>query len=1056
MNKLRTACALRAIAALCAAPLAANAGLLYEPSAYQAQDAMILNFDGIRNAGALKPHDNAAKSWANLADADRPAVFELGADTSHWDSDGFCFGGLTCARIASTELGTAVTVEVVSDIDTNALVAARAPATGTATHRRWPHIIGAAVTGDKFNLFYHTDASVRKLCLKSRNKNRFDMSGWDGKYAVAIIDNDKQVLVQNAAPNAAAWSDTGTTGNIGTYELLVGSADIAADNGNNLRFLTGKIKALRVYNRVLTDDEIAANRAIDEVRYFGAPPVTNAIIRTAVPGVEGTEPSGAYAVDSSGHAFTAPASVTLGADTYSCSGYTLETWDDAAGAWSAPATYATLSCTATETSRIRITWLWNHTAGPGFRDTAAYAHDGLLLHLDGIRNAGANAAHDSSATSWADLANTGAASFTHYADDATSGWTADGYWFGGRSYATMSSTLDPGGAFTVQVVGDVDTNALKLAATAVSPALSWPALVGTSTADDYFNIFYQGGSSVLRAKMGNKDIGKKANANTRIGDWAGRYVTVAVENGVRAAYFQTAVPVENDWHPNFSMSGAIGPRNVVVGSANGSSSAYRNRFMIGTVKAVRVYDRILDDGELAANRELDDARFFGIPPATDAVVVATATPGAEGDQLCGLYKPAAFTFTASKVNTDAKDYEPAGYTVEEWDAATSSWGAPSTVLRDGGNAVSWTSPSGTGWASRRITWLWTVSRGLRTAADYDVGDYVKENLVLHIDGIRNVGPDKPHSDLLLLWRDLSTAAVSGNNVGVFTANAADTARGWLHNGFYFGGGTYAGFVNEIAFTDQATVQAVCDVDVAALRSNAETVNWPHLFSAGTQDRLNLFFHAKNSNANNDYRLSFNPWVKQAYITDWSGRYGTGIRNGNTARVFQTPTSAGSTAFTQSGSADIGTQPLYIGTGMADKSLRYLTGTINTIRVYDRALTDDELARNRGVDEARFFGNLPVTNVVVAAGDYDTATEAPGAYEVQGSWTFSATDAEDAETGKRVRLHGYKLAAWDAATGDWGASSSHDGTDYTYTVGSSPAKVRLTWDWSPQAFVIVVR
>ena len=1051
MNRLRTFYAPCALALSCATQFSARAGLLYEPSAYQAQDALVLNFDGIRNAGALKPHDNAATAWVNLANADRPAVFELGADTSHWASDGFFFGGLTCARIASTTLGTAVTVEVVSDIDTNVLISARTPATGTATHRRWPHIIGAAATGDKFNLFYHTDASARKLCLKSRNKNRFDMSGWEGKYAVGIINDDKQILVQNDAPNVATWAGTGTTGNIGTYELLVGSADVAASNGNNLRFLTGKIKALRLYNRALTDAEVAANRAIDEVRFFGALPATNAIIRTAVPGVEGTEPSGAYAVDASGHTFTAPATVTLGADTYACAGYTLEEWDDEAGDWGESVLCSGIhAADIASGDRKRLTWLWNHTAGPGFRDTASYAHDGLVMHLDGIRNAGANAAHDSSATSWADLANTGTASFTHYADDATSGWTADGYWFGGRSYATMSSTLDPGGAFTVQVVSDVDTNALKLAASAVSPAISWPALIGTSTADDYFNIFYQGGSSVLRAKMGNKDIGKKANAGTRIGNWAGRYVTVSVANGAKAAYFQTATPDDADWQANFTMSGAIGPRNVVVGSANGSLSGYRNRFMIGTVKAVRVYDRVLDDDELAANRELDDARFFGVPPATDAVIVASAIPGVEGDQLCGLYAPAAFTFSASKVETTAKDYEPAGYTVETWDATTGTWVAESESA-----AASWTSPAGTGWASRRVTWLWSVSRGLRTAADYDVGDYVKDNLVLHIDGIRNVGPDKPHSDLLLLWRDLSAAAVSGNNVGVFTTNAADTARGWLRNGFYFGGATYAGFVDKIAFADQATVQAVCDVDVAALRSNAETVNWPHLFSAGTQDRLNLFFHAKNSNANNDYRLSFNPWVKQAYITDWSGRYGTGIRNGNTARVFQTPTSAGSTAFTQSGSADIGTQPLYIGTGLADKSLRYLTGTINTIRVYDRALTDDELARNRAVDEARFFGNLPVTNVVVAAGDYDTMTEAPGAYEVQGSWTFSATDAED-EDGKRVRLHGYKLEAWDASAGAWGVSSSRDGTEYTYTSGTSPDKVRLTWDWSPQAFVIVIR
>ena len=1054
MNKLRIARALCAFATICAAPFAANAGLLYEPGNYKAQDALLLHLDGIRNAGALKAHDNAATNWVNLANPARPAVFEFGSDASHWDSDGFFFGGLTCARIASMALAKTVTIEIVSDVDTNALVAARSPSTGTVTHRRWPHLIGAAATGDRFNLFYHTDASVRKLCLKSRNKNRFDLPDWEGKYTVGIIDNDKQVLVQNDAPNSATWKDTGTTADIGTYEWLVGSADVESGNGMQLRYLTGKIKAVRVYNRVLNDTEIAANRAIDEVRYFGALPATNAVVRTSVAGVEGVEPSGAYAVDADGHAFTAPATVTLGPDTYACAGCTVEEWDAAAGDWGEAVLHGgALAANVTSGDRKRITWLWTHTAGPGYRDVAAYAHDGLRLHLDGIRNAGADAPHDGAAETWADLANTGSAAFSHDGGDATSGWTADGYWFGGRSYATMSSTLDPGSRFTVQVVSDVDTNALKLAASAVSPAISWAALIGTSTADDYFNVFYQGASGVLRAKMGNVDIGKKSGASTRIGDWGGRYISAAVENGVRAAYFQTAVPVDNDWHPNFKFNKAIGARKIVVGSANGSSSAYRNRFLIGTVKAVRVYDRILADAELAANRELDDARFFGIPPATDAVIVATDTAGVEGDQPCGLYRPVSFAFTASKVETAEKDYEPAGYTVEEWDAAAGTWGTP--VACEGGSCAS---PSGTGWPSRRITWRWTVSRGLRTAADYDVDDYVKENLVLHVDGIRNVGPDKPHGELLMLWRDLSSHAVSGNNVGVFTTSAADTARTWLSDGFYFGGGTYAGFVKKIAFADTATAQVVCDVDLDALRANGDTVKFPHFLSADSGDILNLFYHAYTSKSENYHRMCFNPNLVQAYVTDWDGRYFTGIRDGLTAKVFQTPRSDEGHTDTRSktSGSPIGTRSLYLGTGLADKSLRWLTGTIHAVRVYDRALTDDELAQNRGVDEARFFGNLPVTNVVVAAGDYGTQAEAPGAYEVQGSWTFSATVATDAETGKRVRLAGYKLSAWDAATGDWAASAFVDEPTYTYVAGSSPDKVRLTWDWSPQAFVLVFR
>lgn len=51
----------------------AFAGLLYEPSNYAAQDHLVLQLDGIRNAGALKAHDNTAKAWVDLKSASRKA-----------------------------------------------------------------------------------------------------------------------------------------------------------------------------------------------------------------------------------------------------------------------------------------------------------------------------------------------------------------------------------------------------------------------------------------------------------------------------------------------------------------------------------------------------------------------------------------------------------------------------------------------------------------------------------------------------------------------------------------------------------------------------------------------------------------------------------------------------------------------------------------------------------------------------------------------------------------------------------------------------------------------
>ena len=109
-----------------------------------------------------------------------------------------------------------------------------------------------------------------------------------------------------------------------------------------------------------------------------------------------------------------------------------------------------------------------------------------------------------------------------------------------------------------------------------------------------------------------------------------------------------------------------------------------------------------------------------------------------------------------------------------------------------------------------------------------------------------------------------------------------------------------------------------------------------------------------------------------------------------------------------------------------------------------------------MDEARFFGRLSVTNVVVAAGEYDTTTEAPGVYEVEGSYTFTAGSAVDGN-GKTRPVVGYTVETWDDEADDWGPELKFNGDSYTYTVGTAPAKVRLTWKWQqPGGLLVIIR
>ena len=60
---------------------------------------------------------------------------------------------------------------------------------------------------------------------------------------------------------------------------------------------------------------------------------------------------------------------------------------------------------------VRITWLYTVVPGEGLvtYDVGDYVQDGLVWNYDGIRNAGANADHDPSATTWVNLGSAGSA-----------------------------------------------------------------------------------------------------------------------------------------------------------------------------------------------------------------------------------------------------------------------------------------------------------------------------------------------------------------------------------------------------------------------------------------------------------------------------------------------------------------------------------------------------------------------------------------------------------------------------------------------------------------------
>jgi hypothetical protein len=117
------------------------------------------------------------------------------------------------------------------------------------------------------------------------------------------------------------------------------------------------------------------------------------------------------------------------------------------------------------------------------------------------------------------------------------------------------------------------------------------------------------------------------------------------------------------------------------------------------------------------------------------------------------------------------------------------------------------------------------------------------------------------------------------------------------------------------------------------------------------------------------------------------------------------------------------------------------------------LTEEELARNRNADAARYFGALGVTNLVVevAEGDAFDCDPAPGAYFVEGSWTFTVARA----TGGKAPS-GYRLQDWDPVNERWTNTRYSENLTFTYDAETATAaKQRLTWR-SIRPFLLIVR
>ena len=991
----------------------------------------LLHFDGIRNAGADLPHDPAATTWKNLGTAGVDASFQaIRGDASGWGTRGYQFQGKSMAQtLQPVNLGQNFTIQEVLDVDCANQI--------KPDPHTWPNYFAEM----RDNCVFTRDLG-NTLELKSDSfgsKTRTYCKNWAGRYFTCIVGPSDIYLTQSTSyENRIARTESADTG---AQTWTWGSSAM----GTAQRYVIGTFYSVRVYPRVLTEEELAWNRLVDEFRFRDVLPADYSVVdvRSDELGAFDAASSGAFLI-SGAQTFTVDAEVTAAdGNVYTNAGYTVETWNAEKKTWGAPVVSAGTSYAAAGTagSRVRLTWLWGLKRGVRVFDADAYAPNDLLLNFDGFFNVGRGQAHDSSATTWKNLGEVPTVATFNPESDDTSFWRATGFYFAGRNYAQIAGAADPGLQFTIQEAMTLNT-------------LNQPTLPDQTTYPSYFGApndmcnLYSFVVFKTDLATGSSWEGGRPKFS---GTWSGLYLTAGVDYD-KSMLTQGTSP--GSW-AGVKFGSAIGPQRWTWGSSLGGGGGKTQRYMRGTIHSVRLYARNLTVRDLVRNREVDEVRFRGVVP-DGAVQVRSTVQGIEADDFCGVYQMvggASKTFTqpARVTGPDGRIWAVDGCRIETWNAAKALW-------VESGTAAAYTFTEGAGVAKARLTWQWRPAKGLRAA--YDVGDYVQDGLVGHWDGIRNKGPAVPHDAASATWVDLSGF---GRDATYFKMDPSIsstydlTDRGaWVADGYDFTGVSWWAIGNTLDLGRRFTVQLVCDVDFSkqtANRSGTGGAPWPTFFGQ-TGDCGNLYTYGKGNALN--FKCDGITGNKRAQLAGFQGRYVNAMFDDGNSAVFQTsvrpayvvgnppsPASAIGAKQWSWGSTAHGVQ----NTGSLD---RCLVGTIHAVRLYDRILTDAELARNRAVDENRFRGaGIATTNVLVASrAKLAQGVEANGAYEVDGEWMFTAVPVTATRAdGREVVLTptGYTLETW--GDGAWGVPTAYSSTNYAHSVATQPTPVRLTWIWS---------
>ena len=294
-------------------------------------------------------------------------------------------------------------------------------------------------------------------------------------------------------------------------------------------------------------------------------------------------------------------------------------------------------------------------------------------------------------------------------------------------------------------------------------------------------------------------------------------------------------------------------------------------------------------------------------------------------------------------------------------------------------------------------------------ASHEISDYVQDGLICHFDGIYNVGVDLEHNPNTGVWKELTGKSTDGtiNFKEGKWMDGAFLRTGPNSSGPGYGKTSYLEYSLPQSFVDNLNAGGGYTIEVLT-HFIGNSAGPGALFALGGRNTTSYLHLSANAD-----RLTHRGVTAGANANTFFGSLSSAKTNTVTA-IYD-----GKVSFSQYRNAQLvktlvcNEAPLR--TVQADSAL---VGTFSAgsdwgssvdayaIRIYDRPLTEKEVAKNNRVDDERYFGSN-VTWVVQVSGDYGNPTPAKGVSRVVPGSGFAVESAtESVGAGARMALSGW--------------------------------------------------